>query len=631
MRLLNLKILIQVILLVNSLNSLSNNTDTLYLLQNKYSELGNDSLNYSICTKISYVSLLPDEKIKYSILAYKIGVKLDKLNWQASSKHLESYGYILKGDIDKAISTLYKSLKIYEILNSKVGIAACLSDLGFTNQKNENFQNAEIFYKQAIALYEKLGDNFNLSATYQRIGELYEILHREEESIIFYIKSDSIYQSINYPLGIAYAKGNIGLVYIAQNKLDSAEHYLKKSIDILEPLEDNYAVSSYLDGLAEIYFKQKKYVKAKATAHKSLQLAEDYALKEQIRDASIRLSTIYKELRQFEKAFQYQSQYIIYRDSINNEETIRNIANLRAKYEVAQKQKEVDKQKSEKELLLITSICLILVLLLSVILIIIMYKNIKQRKQYTRQLELQHQELEAANATKNKFFSVLSHDLRSPLATYSSYSEILNMCVQHGEFDKASGICKEMELSSSKLLDLLDNLLQWGVNQMGSVEPIHSHVSVKDVVNMEVSHLGSIATQKNIEVHTHIPQEITLFVDRVSMSMAVRNLINNALKFTPSGGHITVSANKENNHTVIKVKDTGIGMTPEQTQKIFDFNNINSTYGTQNEKGIGLGLQLICGFIKTHHAKIDVESQLGLGTTFILTFDNGIVEKGMEG
>ncbi len=591
----------------------------------------NDSVKYYLSYNISYYSNDPNIRFKYAQKAFDIGIKRDKIKWQAASHLLMSVAYMKKGNLDSAIISLLKSQELYSQCNNIVGIATCKIQLAEVYEENKNYSLAESSYKEAIEIFIKLKDSHRLSGSYINLGDFYRGLTNHPLALQYFQKADSLYQILDNPTYSAYAKGNIGLVYIAQNKLDSAELYLNKAIEILEPLEDNYAVSSYLDGLAEIYFKQKKYAKAKATAHKSLQLAEEYALKEQIRDASIRLSTIYKELRQFEKAFQYQSQYIIYRDSINNEETIRNIANLRAKYEVAQKQKEVDKQKSEKELLLITSICLILVLLLSVILIVIMYKNNKQRKQYTHQLELQHQQLEAANATKNKFFSVLSHDLRSPLATYSSYSEILNMCIRNGEFNKASGICKEMEMSSSKLLDLLDNLLQWGVNQMDSVEPILSHVNVKDVVNIEISHLGSIASQKNIEVHTHIPQEITLFVDRVSMSMAIRNLINNALKFTPSGGHITVSTNKENNHTVLKVKDTGIGMTPEQTQKIFDFNNINSTYGTQNEKGIGLGLQLICGFIKTHHAKIDVESQSGQGTTFILTFDHDIAEKGMEG
>ncbi len=610
-------LLIVVQFLCTNINSL--NIDSLKILLKKEKlELTEKLL---ICYNISYYSKDLNEKIKFSKLIYSLSHENSLEEWKAAAKVLESNVLYMRGEIELAIECLLESKEIYYNLGNEKGLASVFLKIGDLYSLNSQKELAEFSYKNTIKISQKLKDTINLAGGYINWGEFYRKYCYYDKALSSFKIAEKLYNQINSIYSLAYAKGNIGLVYTAQNKLDSAEIYLNKSIKILEPLGDNYAVSSYLDGLAEVYFKRKQYSKAKQTAHKSLLLAQEHGLKEQIRDASLRLSTIYNQSKDFEKAFFHHKQYVAYRDSINNEETIRKIANLHTKYEVAQKQKEVDEEKAYKNRYLIIAISAISVLVLLMVLVFIILKISRERRKTNILLEQQRKELEIANATKNKFFSILSHDLRSPLATFHSYAEVIEICSEHNDIDKLLILGKELKSSSANLLDLLDNLLQWGVNQMGTQESVPTTVNLKDVALMEADHLQHVSNKKNIAVSIQIQPSVTLFVDRVKLSIALRNLLNNAIKFTPAGGSVTISAEDSTLHTILKITDTGVGMTKEQKDKLFDFNIINSTHGTQNEKGVGLGMQLVCGFVKENNAKLHVETELGNGTTFTIVFE----------
>ncbi len=581
----------------------------------------NDSILIESYYYLSFYTKENKKKLEYAKLGYEVAIRNSNSNWEAMFLFQQAYPLIKEGDLSNAINILLKSLECYKNLGDSAGISVSKYVLAEAYKKNGDIILAEEKYIESIKILTAIKDSIRISAAFLNLGELYRDINKFDKALDCFNTSINIYESLSYENGLAYAKGNIGLVYTAQNKLDSAEIYLNKSIEILEPIGDNYAVSSYLDGLAEVYFKRKQYKKAKQTAHKSLLLAQKHGLKEQIRDASLRLSTIYNQLKDFEKAFFHHKQYVAYRDSINNEETIRKIANLHTKYEVAQKQKEVDEEKAYKNRYLIIAISAISVLILLTILVFIILKISRERRKTNVILEQQRKELENANATKNKFFSILSHDLRSPLATFHSYAEVIEICSEHNDVDKLLILGKELKSSSASMLDLLDNLLQWGVNQMGDQQSVPTTVNLKDVATLEVDHLKHVSNKKNINVSVNIVPSITLFVDRIQLSITIRNLINNAIKFTSAGGSVAVSAEDTTLHTILKISDTGVGMTQEQKDKLFDFNKINSTYGTQNEKGVGLGMQIVCGFVKENNAKLHIETELGKGTTFAITFE----------
>ncbi|MCW3785875.1 tetratricopeptide repeat-containing sensor histidine kinase [Plebeiibacterium sediminum] len=610
------------IFLFSSLNLWSiNKVDSLLRVYEERHMYLSDSEKSHVCHDISYLHMDPDEKLKYAKLAHYHANKCNDFTEMAASKYLEAAVYIKLGILDKGIECLYESKKLYKKNGILSGEASVDSKLGLVYCMQKNYLKSEESYKRSIALFDQVKDSLRLVMSVLNLGVLYREMDKTDLALDNYRKAEDLFLSINNYHYYAYAKGNIGSVYIDQNKLDSAEIYINKSIEIFESLGDNEALSLYYNKLAIIYLKRKQYENAKQSAIKSLQLAQKFGLKERIQITSLNLSEIYNQVEDYKKAFYYHKQYVAYRDSINNEETIREIANLHTKYEIAQKQKEVDEEKASKNRYLVIAISSAIVLVVLTVLVFIILKISRDRRKTNIILEQQRKELENANATKNKFFSILSHDLRSPLATFHSYAEVIEICSQHQDIDKLLVLGKELKSSSANLLDLLDNLLQWGVNQMGDHKSTPNTVNLKDVALMEVEHLKHVSHKKNIAVIVNIQPSVTLFVDRVQLSIALRNLLNNAIKFTPAEGSVTISAEDSKLFITLKVTDTGVGMTQEQKETLFDFNKINSTYGTQNEKGVGLGMQLVCGFVRENNAKLHVETELGKGTTFAIVFE----------
>jgi len=575
-----------------------------------------DSL-YRNYKNISFRSNVIDIKILYAQKAYSIASSQgDKLK-MASSNLLLARVYKIEGNLLDALFYVEEAQRLYIEMMDIEGVADCLFRKAGIYQKNKEFDKSNETY--LIAIEELLiFDSLRCAAAICNLGELYREWGKPNKALSKLQKADSLFTQLNNISSTAYTKGNIGLVYIDLNKPDSAKVNLHKAIAILEPTGDNYAVSAYLEGLARLAIADGDLEKAEQLAQKSLRLANEYGLKEQIRDASLCLSSIYSRTQNYKEAYHHHYNYVIYRDSLVNEDTIREIANLRTKYEVAQKQKEVDdlQNKKSKQQLLLVALLIILVLL--GIHIFYLYKNRKLRNRDKLLLEEQRNALLKSNDTKNKFFSILSHDLRSPIATFNSYAELLNYYINTNEIEQLPKLVQELERSSSSVMHLLDNLLQWGMVQMQNIKIEQQQIKVIQVFKEELHHLNSIALAKDIQIQSNIATDIELFVDKAYFAMTLRNLISNAIKFTPKGGFVCVSTYRENNSVIIKVADSGVGLDEDAFKLRLKSGEILSTYGTNNEKGLGLGMQLVCSFINSHNGSIDVESKLGKGATFIL-------------
>jgi signal transduction histidine kinase len=186
--------------------------------------------------------------------------------------------------------------------------------------------------------------------------------------------------------------------------------------------------------------------------------------------------------------------------------------------------------------------------------------------------------------------------------------------------DEKISYLKEMQKTSKSSYELLDNLLQWSRSQTSRVKYSPSKISLYNAVAENYDLLKKSADIKNIELKSNIDKKVTLIADEDMVTTILRNLITNAIKFTPKEGRITISAKEvENNFVQISVSDTGIGIEPERIEKIFRIDSANSTEGTEGEKGSGLGLILSKEFVEKHGGKIWVESQVNAGTTFHFT------------
>ena len=228
-------------------------------------------------------------------------------------------------------------------------------------------------------------------------------------------------------------------------------------------------------------------------------------------------------------------------------------------------------------------------------------------------------DLKQINASKDKFFSIIGHDLKSPFNSVIGLSKLLVEQIKNNDIDGIELYGNLIIESSEKALGLLMNLLEWSRSQTGRIELNAEYFNLVDLINKIKLLFDDSASQKSITIKHSMPPIITVFADVDMISSVLRNLISNAIKFTMPGGEITVSATEKQNEIICSVSDSGVGISKNSIEKLFRIDQSVSTAGTQMETGTGLGLILCKEFIEKHKGRIWVESEEGNGSTFYFT------------
>ena len=243
----------------------------------------------------------------------------------------------------------------------------------------------------------------------------------------------------------------------------------------------------------------------------------------------------------------------------------------------------------------------------------------------TQQKETEHK-LQELLTTKDKLFSIISHDLRGPIGSFMQVIELLTSDVEIAPEMQAE-LLNELKSMSRNTYYLLENLLNWSRSQRSEIEYAPRMILVNDVVTENISLLKGTALQKDIILKFDTEVYVNAFADYNMVNLILRNLLSNAIKFTPQGGVIEVLLTHDDEWVAVTVKDSGVGMSQEVVEKLFERDHYHSTYGTNNEKGSGLGLMLCSDFVKRNGGSLRVESQLGKGSSFIFTLPlHGIPE-----
>ncbi|WP_185716176.1 sensor histidine kinase [Larkinella knui] len=233
-----------------------------------------------------------------------------------------------------------------------------------------------------------------------------------------------------------------------------------------------------------------------------------------------------------------------------------------------------------------------------------------------RLVEEKSKVLERLNAEKNKLFSIISHDLRSPLSSVQQYLEIIK------ETELNDSQKKEIEADLLDVVrntqEMLFNLLSWSTSQMDGLKVNLTQVTIYAVLRPILEIYKPLAIKKQIHLNHSIDTTISVVADRDMLQLIVRNLVGNAIKFTPFGGLITIETMQTDTHCLISVKDNGDGIKPEDKETIFSLKS-RVTFGTNHEKGVGLGLFLCKEYAEVQQGKLWFESETGSGTSFYLS------------
>ncbi len=251
--------------------------------------------------------------------------------------------------------------------------------------------------------------------------------------------------------------------------------------------------------------------------------------------------------------------------------------------------------------------------------IILNVRDISDRKKTEQLIKEKEEHLKKINATKDRLFSIIGHDLRNPFNSIVGFSDLIVEQVENYQYEDIDQYAKIIQDSAQRSMCLLTNLLDWSRAQIGSIEFAPKAIKVEPLLNDAVSLVIDSANSKFVSIRKELPNNLEVFADQQMLSIIFRNLISNAIKFSNCNGEVVIRVLEKADDFEFSISDNGIGIKPEDLDKLFRIECVHTTNGTNNERGTGLGLLLCEEFVHQHNGKIWVESHEGQGATFYFT------------
>ncbi|WP_296622117.1 tetratricopeptide repeat-containing sensor histidine kinase [Marivirga sp.] len=589
----------------------------------------NDSAKLNVYDEIIRNSQLDSKKrLKYGLEALKIAKKPKNSIWLYPIQYRLGHIYKKIGNLEDALFYYLEALKLAKKQEDIRRQSLMYSALGTLYRVSEDYDKAIKYYSLGIESLRDGNnkiDSTNLAKSLMNAGEFYRIIGKYDSALIYFEESGKIFQEVEFLMGTAYTIGNMGLVHAQKGEHRIAKNKMDLATVILRDMGDFYPIAVYDLYIADIYKENNDLERAIEYAEHSLTIAQEHSLKEQIRDANLKLSELYDDQNDYQKAYFHQSQYLVYRDSINSEEKIREIADMRTEYEVNQREAEIQLLKAEQKNKYAIFASMAIIILLLAILSILYYRNSRKKQKLNslleerkEEIEAQRDQLEGINETREKFLSIIAHDLMGPVNSFKGLSAIMKMSILNQDLKDLHDIHAVFDKTISNLSTLLTNLLDWSVTQQGKIPYQPERILLKKLIGELTDLFFNMTQAKKISLESNILDKYFLWADVNSVNTLLRNLVSNSLKFTEEGGEITLSAEKSNPFILIKVSDSGIGMPQSKIDLLIDENHFEISKGTKGEAGVGLGLQLVKEFVKMNQGKMEIKSEVDEGTTFYI-------------
>ena len=633
-------VIILILLLVFAGQSFSNTIDS---LKNQLSHAKNDTNKVNLLNRLAFSTMVSDfdKSIEYANIASRLSDSLNFKRGKALALKYMGTGKWNQGNYAEAKDMFYQSLKIYESLNDIDGLSRLWNNIGLINITQDEYLTASDNFNKSIELSKKINNNFMLGTAKLNLGINHHYL-KNYDSSNYYLKKSIIYaKKINDSNLIATDLSFIGINETLLRNFDSAKSCLDRALEIFVSLNNIREQVRTKIAIAKYYSATGDFSGSINIAKDALQHAKKLNSKFNIFEASFHLSETYKKLKDYKKAYKFLALSKKYGDTLHSEESKRNIANLTAEYNYEKKlrkieiEKEREKQHIDRELrqrnyiILIISISLFLTIIFSIILYrinlsrklknkILVNQNIEIEKNH-KMLEEMNNDLNLLNATKDKFFSIIAHDLRNPIGGLNSITQLMSSEFKDMNDDEKLEFIELMNESTTHVSSLLENLLTWSRSQRNTIDFNPVPANLKQVVEPTIQGVKLSAANKNIDLSYDLDDKYEVFADANMLTTIVRNILNNAVKFTPMNGSIKVEATENGNNIDISIKDSGVGIPEDKIDILFDIGTNVTTPGTENEKGTGLGLIICKEFAEKNGGDIEVKSEKGNGSEFIIS------------
>ena len=571
--------------------------------------------------------------LEYWRIALKKREEIDDILGAVATMNNIGIVYFEISKYESALEYYFRSLKLKEQLGERKAIANTLNNIGSVYNSLGDKEQALDYYYQALNINEDLEDMSGISVNLNNIGGIFRELKRFEEALECYKSALQAEERMESKLGVSSVLSNTGELYYDMGDYEKAMDYYFRSLLLKEQIEDRRGMANLANNLGKLFFETGDYTRAEQFLNRGREMSQEVGAKDFLKNSYNFLYKLAQAQGKYRSALEYHEQLSELKDDMYNEEVSRQVAEMQAVYELEKKDKEIAQLETEKAKHLNTRIYLIFIAISGAVLSLLFLatylyarrtnrlladKN-RQLENAIRLLRKSERQLKDALADRDKFLSIISHDLRNPLTTLIGTSGFLLIEKDSISKEELARFILNMYRSASSLQGLLENLLDWSLSrtQKIKIEPIvfKLHSAVRDTIGLfELS-----MDDKEIDYTIDIDSETEVFCDRKLFDTIFRNLISNAVKFSHSGGKIEISSGAENEVIELIVRDNGVGLHAESLSKILKGEDVISSPGTGNEKGTGLGLKLCREFAEKMGGKLYAESRPGEGATFSFT------------
>ena len=557
--------------------------------------------------------------------ALHLAKEIDCKESQLSIINALGQNYNYEGNYAEALNLYLKGLDIAKQTDSKQMLSILNENIAGLYAAQKDFKNALIFYDTVQKINRELNDEIVHAETQSNMASLYMDAENFKYAMFNINKSINTFEKHKIYDWLAYAYEVKGSIYLEQGKYQWALYWFDQSNLIHDQhVDDDREKIQLLNGMSKVYLGLGKNELSMQYALEGLELSKKIkSLQGQI-DCSETLYKLHKSNQDHVTSLAYLETFKTLSDSLFRDKNKQSLSLLETKLEYEQEKHELikaNKSALAKQRNYIYFSVIILVILSIIIFVVrrsesIQKKLNKELQEKSKAVIERESQLHEINKTKTKLFSIIGHDLRGPIGALQGMLKLFT----EGEVGKEEFLSFIPKLKSDveNISFTLNNLLSWGQSQLNGVVTRAKSISLEKIVSNNVNLLSEIAAVKSIKIINQLPENAMIWADQNQIDIVVRNLLSNAIKFTQENGLISIEAEEKSDMWQIMVRDTGVGMDEEMQKKIFEDTNV-TTYGTNNERGTGLGLSLCKEMILKNKGEIWVESILRKGTTFYFT------------
>ena len=547
------------------------------------------------------------------------------------------------GDFDNSAGYLEQTFKLNEAKKALNSLAMVLNNLGRVNAARGRIEDAFANYEQVLRYEHDISKDFEAEA-YFNLAHLYTLQGNYTSALKNHKKALAVTRAMGHPYREAISLNDIGVLYarMEQEEKSLANHLV--ALEIRKRIGDKKGIAESLNNLGSLYLKQGDIEQAISKGLVALENGRESQSQDQIFRSYELLSQSYKSLGDFRNALMYKELTLAILEFIQSEKHEHRLLETRNRYVVGkkesqiqklealriQREREIEDQKKFRNILFLVVALVVVTAGLLFILYLVKRRSNRILQVAKKEVQSQNVRLQELNHTKDKFFSIISHDLKGPLNSLTSFSRLLIDHTDSMSREEIQMLARDLDKSVKNLLTLLENLLEWSRSQTGNIDFTAEDFNLSELIQGNKVLLDGQAGAKNITLKLELSGHVTVRLHKQSINTVVRNLITNAIKFTPEGGTIRVGTRRENSRIYIFVADNGVGMSQEVMEKLFRIDSKHSTTGTANEKGTGLGLILCREFVERNGGKIGVQSSPGKGSIFSFSFPESVCKVAAE-